>query len=180
MVQGKGIPPSQLQRELADEKDDDSARAGAGQHHDGDRDRSTFARRGPQAAIRLILLLAALIALRFGVVWRQDWEALARATFDRTWQGWIGWLLLVVLSGFLFALAARLPRSFRYRPWTPLLLGMIPLLMFAHFWFWLNVNWPDAPRLFNATYFYDTFEAQFALAIMLGVALASGFKARDG
>jgi len=52
--------------------------------------------------------------------------------------------------------------------------------MLAHFWVsWLGVYWPDAPRLFNAPYFYGTFEAQFALAIMLGVAFASGFERKE-
>jgi hypothetical protein len=180
MVQGMGIPPSQLQRELAEEKQHEGERAVAGQHHNGDRDRSTLARVGPQAAIRLVLLLAALIALRFGLTRMQDWDNWARATFHRTWQGWVGWLLLVVLSGFLFALAARLPRGLRYRPWIPLLIGIVPFLMLAHFVVLFSSEWVDAPRIFLNTRFYMTFGAQFALAIMLGVALASGFESKEG
>jgi len=108
----------------------------------------------------------------------RNWDMWARATFHRTWQGWIGWLLLVVLSGFLFALAARPPRSFRYRPGTPLLVGIIPLLMLAHFVLLFGSEWVDAPRILLNTYFYMTFNAQFALAVMLGVALASGFESK--
>lgn len=178
MVQGMGIPPSQLQRELAEEDQDAIDRAG---RHDGKhRDRSTVARLGPRFAIRGVLLLAALIALRFGVTRMQDWDNMGKATFHHTWQGWIGWLLLVTLSGLLFALAARLPRTFRYRGWTPLLVGLIPFLMLAHGVTLYSFSWEGAPGVYLNSYFYMTFPAQSALAVMLGVALASGFDRREG
>ena len=183
MASGQPPNPRQFGHEFADLEQEEIAQQADAAREVRDRraGRSPASRSWLWIATRLLLVLSALVALRFGVVRMQDWELRSRAFFHYTWQGWIGWLLLVVFSGFLFALAARLPRSFRYRPWTPLLVGIIPLLMLAHFFVsWLNVYWPDAPRLFNAWYFYESFEAQFALAIMLGVALASGFKDRDG
>lgn len=58
-------------------------------------------------------------------------------------------------------------------------IGIVPFLMLAH-GVVLFGSELDPPRILLNTYFYMTFEAQFALAIMLGVALASGFQDRDG
>lgn len=186
MAAGQPPNPRQFGHEFADLEQDEIAQQADAARELHDRRDGRSRATGPWLAIatRLLLVLAALVTLRFGVVRMQDWELRSRAFFHHTWQGWIGWLLLVVLSGFLFAIAARLPRSFRYRPWVPLLVGIIPLLMLAHFVLLFGVEWVDAPRILLNTYFYMTFymtfEAQFALAIMLGVALASGFQERDG
>lgn len=182
MAAGQPPNPRQFGHEFADLEQDEIAQQADAARELHDRRDGRSRATGPWLAIatRLLLVLAALVTLRFGVVRMQDWELRSRAFFHHTWQGWIGWLLLVVLSGFLFAIAARLPRSFRYRPWIPLLVGIIPLLMLAHFVLLFGVEWVDAPRILLNTYFYMTFEAQFALAIMLGVALASGFEDPDG
>jgi hypothetical protein len=37
-------------------------------------------------AVRLLLVLAALIALRFGLTRMQDWDNMRKATFHATWQ----------------------------------------------------------------------------------------------
>lgn len=182
MASGQPPNPRLFGHEFADlEQEEIAQQADAARGvHDRRGGRSPATRSWLGNATRLLLVLAALVALRFGVVRMQDWELRSRAFFHHTWQGWIGWLLLVVLSGFLFALAARLPRSLRYRPWTPLLIGIVPFLMLAHFVALFSSEWVDAPQILLNTYFYMTFEAQFALAIMLGVALASGFKDGDG
>lgn len=181
MAAGQPPNPRQFGHEFADlEQEEIAQQADAARElHDLRGGRSPAAHSWLRIAARLLLVLAALIVLRFGVVRLQDWDNFAKATFHRTWQGWVGWLLLVVLSGSLFALAARLPRHLRYRPWTPLLIGIVPFLMLAHGVVLFGTEL-DPPRILLNTYFYMTFEAQFALAIMLGVALASGFQDRDG
>ena len=182
MAAGQPPNPRQFGHEFADlEQEEIAHQADAARElHDLRGGRSPAAHSWLRIAVRLLLVLAALVVLRFGLTRMQDWDNLARATFHRTRQGWIGWLLLVVLSGSLFALAARLPRRLRYRPWTPLLTGIVPFLMLTHGVVLFGSEWVDLPGMLGNIYFYMTLEAQFALAIMLGVALASGFQDRDG
>lgn len=179
---GQPPKPRQFGHEFADlEQEEIAQQADAARGvHDRRGGRSSTTRSWLGIAARLLLVLAALVALRFGVVRMQDWELRSRAVFRHTWQGWVGWLLLVVLSGFLFALAARLPRRLRYRPLTPLLIGLVPFLMLAHGVVLFGSEWVDPPRILGNIYFYMTLETQFALAIMLGVALASGFESKEG
>jgi hypothetical protein len=88
MVQGMGIPPSQL--------------------HDEDRDRSALARLGPRTAI-----------------------------------------------------------------------GIVPFLMLAHGLVLFGSEWVALPGILQSSYFYMTLGVQFALTVLLGVALASGFEREE-
>ena len=127
-------------------------------------------------AVRVALLLAALTALRFGLTWSRDWQLRSKAVFRHEAAGWIGWLLLLAVAGFLFALAARPPRGLHYRPSTPLLLAVVPALMLAQPIVIIGFEWTLPTKILNDRYFFWNFETQFALAVMLGVALASGFE----
>jgi hypothetical protein len=89
------------------------------------------------------------------------------------------WLLSVlgtVVAGLLFGLAAWLPfTSLRYLP-SRLLLAAVALVPVVHFW-WiiLNGHFSNANWL-TRLHWWCTFEVQFALTALAGVALASGFQ----
>jgi hypothetical protein len=102
----------------------------------------------------------------------------SRTEFQHLALGLIEGLLLVVLAGFLFALAARLPPSLRYRIWPPLLPGIVPFLMPAQFVAVFGSQW-SAPKILLDQRFSLSPQAQFALAVMVGVALASGFGSEE-
>jgi hypothetical protein len=87
---------------------------------------------------------------------------------------WIGWLSLFALAGCLASLALRTPRSLRYRPWRPLLGSLVPVLLIAHGMAWLS-GW-TMPGFLRFGYFYIGLGVQSVLAIVIGLAVASGFE----
>jgi hypothetical protein len=90
------------------------------------------------------------------------------------WFASVGWL---VVGGVAFAFAAWLPfMKLRYLP-SRLFLALIALVPLGHFWWavlhpqlpvtaWRQFRWFDFPQI------------QFVCAVLAGVAIASGFRAR--
>lgn len=149
---------------------------------DTDRRPSRLARVAGSVAIRLALLGAALLVLRLGAVRAHDWALSLRGPsfgegLTETAPEWTGWLLVMVGAGLLFGLAARLPRRPAYRIGSPLVLAAILALMLAHpvLLYGLEVSLPGP---LDRAWFYMNSDVQFALAVMLGVALAAGFDAQ--
>jgi hypothetical protein len=131
--------------------------------------------RGPWTRIGLL----ALALLSLWVAWDrfQAWDAVSRATFHRAAGGWVLWLGLMVLSGFLFGLAVVLPVELPDRLGPPALLGVVPLLLLAHSLILISFSSWHLPAPLGTVRFYaGSFPVQFALATMLGMALASGFR----
>ena len=127
--------------------------------------------------VRLLFFAGAMGSLWIGVAREQSWLLQRQAMFEPVTGGLLLWLAFVALSGFLFTLAAIPPAGLRYRPLTPLLLGLLPVLFIAHFAaFFAGVE----PRFLITRWvpFYFDINAQFALAVLFGVALASGFVPR--
>ena len=127
--------------------------------------------------VRLLFFVGAMGSLWIGVAREQSWLLQRKAFFEPVTGGLLLWLAFVSLSGFLFTLAAIPPAGWRYRPLTPLLLGLLPLLFIAHFVaFFAGVE----PRFLIQRWvpFYFDILAQFASALLLGVALAAGFVPR--
>jgi hypothetical protein len=88
---------------------------------------------------------------------------------------WIAWLALYALGGFLATLALRPPRSLRYRPVRPLIASVVPILLIAHPMAWV-AGWIQ-PLFLPAPYsFYASSNVQVALAVFVGLALATGFE----
>jgi hypothetical protein len=131
------------------------------------------------------LVRTALALLAFWALWfAQDRYGTFRVrlspffTYDNSL-----WLLSVVstiAAGLLFGLAAWLPFTrIRYLP-SRLLLAAVALVPVAHFW-WIFLNQHGRPTgwLWRAYWFDWSAETQFVLAGFAGVALASGFRAKD-
>ena len=93
------------------------------------------------------------------------------------------WLLSVaatIVAGFLFGLAVWLPFTrIRYLP-SRLWLAAVALVPLAHFW-WIFLNQHGSPTgwLWRLYWFDMSVQTQFVLAGFAGVALASGFRAKD-
>ena len=130
---------------------------------------------------RAALALLALWVLAFAgdrqVAFENDWGR----TFDMDKGMWLAWIAPTIGTGFLFGLATWLPFAKVRYLWSRLLLAALALAPIAQFW-WLYVEdhagkpgWWWA-WLYDADWFID-FHAQSALAVLAGVAIASGFRA---
>jgi hypothetical protein len=131
------------------------------------------------------LVRAALALLSFWALWfaqdRLRAFALERSTNvseDNTL--WLLSVVTTVMAGLLFGLAAWLPFTrIRYLP-SRLLLAAVALVPVAHFWLiFLNHHVRTKGWLWQAHWFDSSVETQFVLAGFAGVALASGFRAKD-
>ena len=132
--------------------------------------------------VRTALALLAFLALWFS----QDRYLTFRVQLTRPFLGYDNslWLLSVVatiVGGLLFGLAAWLPfTGIRYLP-SRLLLAAVALVPVAHFW-WIVLEQHDSGPtgwLWRAYWFDYSFEVQFVLAALAGVAIASGLRAKD-
>jgi hypothetical protein len=88
---------------------------------------------------------------------------------------WLYWLGATVAVGLLFGLAAWLPfTKVRFLP-SRLLLAAAALLPAAQSW--VLVQGSETGGWLRQAYWFDDASAQFALAVLAGVAIASGFRA---
>jgi hypothetical protein len=133
------------------------------------------------------LVRAALALLAFGVLWfaqdRFHAFALQNSENFSNDYGLSLWLLSVgatIAAGLLFGLATWLPFTrIRYLP-SRLLLAAAALVPVAHFWLViLNHHERPAGWLWQAHWFDFSIETQFVLAGFAGVAIASGFRAKQ-
>jgi hypothetical protein len=92
---------------------------------------------------------------------------------------WLTWLAPAAAAGLLFGLAAWLPfAKIRYL-WSRLLLAAIALAPLAQFW-WVYIfqfgrnNFPGG--LISRHVWFSDWVSQTALAVLVGVAIASGFR----
>jgi hypothetical protein len=125
--------------------------------------------------LRLILVVGALALLWLAQRRYEVWQLRFSSEFEFHLELWIEWVGLATLSGVAIGLAARLPSGrLSYRWGRVLLLGVLPLLALVHFGLFLQYG-QDIPSFLNRPYFYMSLGPQFALAAMLGVAIAAGF-----
>src|SRR5512133_2181458 len=139
-------------------------------------------------AFRVILALLALWALHFAVdripVFQRDFLANARMEIGL----WLAWVGSAAAAGFVFGIATWLPFGKVRYLWSRLVLAAVPLIPLAQFW-WIYVfqyygrNHPPTGLLARHVWFSDWI-SQTGVAILVGVAIASGFRtarsARDG
>jgi len=92
---------------------------------------------------------------------------------------WLLWVGSLATAGFVFALAAWFPFTALRYMWSRLLLAALAFLPLAHFWlvlFYLARRHPVGGWLAR-DWFWDV-ASQTALAVLGGVAVASGFRAK--
>jgi hypothetical protein len=89
---------------------------------------------------------------------------------------WLYWLGATVAVGLLFGLATWLPfTKVRFVP-SRLLLAAAALLPAAQSW--VLIQGSETGGWLRQAYWFDDAPAQFALAVLAGVAIASGFRAK--
>jgi hypothetical protein len=126
--------------------------------------------------LRLILVAAALALLWLAQRRFETWQARYASEFKSSIDLWLEWVGLAVSSGLAFASAAWLPGGrLSYRWGRALLLGVLPLLGLVHFALFLQFRQDLPSFLGDHVWFYMSLGPQFALAVMLGVAIAAGF-----
>jgi len=126
--------------------------------------------------LRLILVVGALALLWLAQHRYEVWQERYSSEFKPNVELWLEWVGLAVLSGLAFGLAAWLPSGrLSYRWGRVLLLGVFPLLALVHFALFLQYGQDLPSFLGDYVWFYMSLGPQFALAVMLGVAIAAGF-----
>jgi|GEM_PF-5437553 hypothetical protein len=141
-----------------------------------------------------MILRAVLMGVALFFVWAADHVLfrmnIARArTFITPVGSWLWWICLLAIAGIAFGLAAMLPEHLRYHPVRALVLAIVPLLMLTDFT--LSLGPSSLVRfgrdhldfLVKHEFFFngqDSFAVSFALAVFLGVAIASGFGPGEG
>lgn len=89
---------------------------------------------------------------------------------------WWAWMALTIAAGFLFGLAAWLPFTRVRFLWSRLLLAGLALIPIVQVW-WLLIEGHrnEGGWLYDADWLVDPL-TQSALAVLVGVAIASGFR----
>ena len=131
--------------------------------------------------VRTALLAGGLVSLRFAESRYGAWTREIGSTFHLQLGDWAPWVGLVALTGFGFGLAAWMPWGrMRFRLSRALLVGVVPLVLLAHFAFLFGLILPHVwrPGFLMRSYFWDDVGPLFALAVLLGVAVASAFAPR--
>jgi len=137
---------------------------------------SSLRRRDLRWVLRLILVVGALALLWLAQRRYEVWQERFASEFKPNVELWLQWVGLAVLSGIAFGLAAWLPSGrLSYRLGRVLILGVLPLLALVHFALFLQYNQDLPSFLRDHVWFYMSLGPQFALAVMLGVAIAAGF-----
>lgn len=135
--------------------------------------------RGFRLACRVVLALLALWAVHFATdrftAFQMDYEMNAAMGVSK----WLMWLAPAAAAGLLFGFAAWLPFGKVRFLWSRLLLAALATAPLLQFW-WVYIfqfgrgNPPGG--LISRHVWFSDWVSQTALAILVGVAIASGFR----
>jgi hypothetical protein len=143
----------------------------------------TPARSLAEHALRLILSAAAVAFLWIAIDYLLSFQQHASQSFKPEVGRWLPALAAAAAAGLLFGIATAIPLGRGYRPLRVVVLGLPPAVFVAQFVFniwwafphrWRPQWWLDWPKLFFSP------AAQIALGLLLGLALAGGFRSRRG
>ena len=129
--------------------------------------------------VRSALALLALLSLWSAADRYQAFRLKSAADFQLNLRLWGSSMAALVATGFLFGLATWLPLTrVRLLP-SRLLLAAVALLPLAQFW-WVLAVAPNrgADGWLAQLRWFDGVEVQFVFAVLAGVAIASGFRAK--
>jgi hypothetical protein len=144
--------------------------------------RATFPRRWVRFVVRAALALVAMWVLHLAQdryqVFLQDYAK----TFSFNGELWLAWVGAAAGAGLLFGLAAFFPFSRVRYQWSRLLLAVLALLPVAEFWF--VYGYVLLPQRHSVGRWFTTTTRWFGgqeitLAVLAGVAVASGFRSVD-
>lgn len=124
---------------------------------------------------RLVFAIAAVAAIGLAEERRLEGDELYGIHFDFHWPSWWAWVGLLILAGLFLGLAARegFPRARGYRWWVPLVVGLPPALLLGRFLMVFRLDRPIIQLPFGP---WMNTPTQGALALMVGVAIAAGFR----
>lgn len=143
--------------------------------------RTMLSRPWVRFAIRAAFVLLAMWVLhlaqdRYLAFW-QDYAD----TFRFDWWSWLAAIGIAASAGLLFGLAVFFPFSRVRYLWSRLLLAVIPLVLLAPFWLVWGYLLPRhhgvGRWLVTTQGWFGDRGTQFALAVLVGVAIASGLQA---
>jgi hypothetical protein len=129
-----------------------------------------------RAVLGVLALWLLVVANDRYEVFRIDFNANFRMDAGK----WLAWVAAAIGAGFVFGLATWLPFTRVRYSWSRLLLAALALTPLAQFW-WLYIreHRVEGGWLYRADWFLNL-PGQSALAVLAGVAIASGFRAARG
>ncbi|MDQ3982460.1 MAG: hypothetical protein M3271_07245 [Actinomycetota bacterium] len=139
-------------------------------------------RTAAEGLLRLLLTIAALVVLRYAELEWQEWHEQVSSTFKFTRRGWLEWIALLVLTGFVVGLACLpgLPRGYRWI--VPLAISVPALLLLGDYvlvFETAGAGGTDLPGILYRPTIYMTVTVQLALAVIAGIGLAAGLYPRQ-
>jgi hypothetical protein len=130
--------------------------------------------------VRTVLALLALWALHFAAGRFWVFERDSAAIFKLDVGQWLAWLGSMAAAGFLFGLAAWLPFGKVRYLWSRLLLAALALTPLVQFW-WVYIfqagRHHSVGDLISRHVWFADWVSETGLAILVGVAIASGVTA---
>lgn len=147
------------------------------------RGRGTSFKRWLGFVARAALTLLSLWTLHLAQNRFESFQENYASTFHWDVWLWLGWIGTSAGAGFLFGLATLLPFSRVRFLWSRLLLAALVLLPIAHFWLIWGYLLPRRHTMggwfATSTSWFGDLGTQFALAVLAGIAIASGFRAKN-
>jgi hypothetical protein len=132
--------------------------------------------------VRLVLILATYVLLRYGSQLLTRWQIKVASNFTFYAWDWLAALAIVVLAGVMFAMAARFPFPRSRFAWGRLVVALLMLVPSIHFtlivsgWIARPTWW--FPSWLYGSWWFDTSTIAEASALLAGVAIGCGFGAR--
>jgi hypothetical protein len=128
--------------------------------------------------VRIVLALLALGGLAFATNRQDEFIRGFASTFRYDVRLWLAWVGTAAAGGCLFGLAAWIPFTRVRYLWSRLLLAALPLLPLVQFW-WVYIEQHGHQTawewLVRTGWLLDA-SSQTAVAVLVGVAIASGFR----
>jgi len=126
--------------------------------------------------LRVLLVAGAMVAIWAAQRGFTHFQQAYATTFRWSLPAWLNWTGPAAAAGLLFGLAGSPLRWHGYRWTVTVLLGAVPVALLAHGALLLplarhHVHWAYLDRVF----FFDDFGAQWALAVVVGLAVAAAF-----
>jgi hypothetical protein len=147
------------------------------------RARGTFFKPWLRFVARATLALLAMWTLHLAQNRFTSFEQNYSSTFHYDIGLWLGWVGTSAGAGFLFGLAVLLPFSRVRFLWSRLLLAALALLPVVQFWSIWGYLLPRRHAMsgwfITTSSWFDGAGAQLALTVLAGVAIASGFRAKN-
>jgi hypothetical protein len=146
---------------------------------------ATFAQRSGRFIVRAALALLAMWTLRFAQDRNLTFVEDFSAHFGINWSLWLEFLGASAGAGVLFGLAAMFPFSRVRYHWSRLLLAALISVPLFQYWFiqgylfQIRHDHSVSGWVITSSRWFGSLEMQLVLAVLVGIAVASGFQPRE-